>query len=94
MLTCCREDEYDEAVESLMSLGGAMLRVGGSNLLQYVSSPSSTAGPVGVNKIGVAATEDEDDPLSEEEKLHRLQVFTLSLKDYRISSKLSPRLLR
>merc|ERR1712013_662804 len=50
-----------------------MLRVGGSNLLKYVSSPSSIAGPVGVNKIGVAATE-EDSTLSEEEKLHRLQV--------------------
>ena len=70
----CREDEYDEAVESLMSLGGAMLRVGGSNLLQYFSSPSSPSipGTVGVNKIGVAATEDTS--LSQEEILHRLQV--------------------
>ena len=77
IFTCCRKDEYDEAVESLMSLGGAMLRVGGSNLLQYISSPSPIAGPV--DRIGVAATE-EDTALSEEEKLHRLQVLTQSGK--------------
>ena len=82
-MSCYRKDEYDEAVESLMSLGGAMLRVGGSNLLQYVSSPSSIAGPVGVNKIGVAATE-EDITLSEEEKLHRLQVSRISEENYKI----------
>ena len=92
-MSCYRKDEYDEAVESLMSLGGAMLRVGGSNLLQYVSSPSSIAGPVGVNKIGVAATE-EDTTLSEEEKLHRLQVSRISEENYKISSQLSLRLLR
>ena len=79
IFTCCRKGEYDEAVESLMSLGGAMLRVGGSNLLQYISSPSPIAGPVEVDRIGVAATE-EDTALSEEEKLHRLQVLTQSGK--------------
>ena len=79
IFTCCRGDEYDEAVESLMSLGGAMLRVGGSNLLQYISSHSPIAGPVEVDRIGVGATE-EDTALSEEEKLHRLQVLTQSGK--------------
>ena len=75
LILFCRGDEYDEAVESLMSLGGAMLRVGGSNLLQYFSSPSPTSipGTAGVNKIGVAAT--EDTTLSQEEILHRLQVI-------------------
>ena len=73
-----------------MSLGGAMLRVGGSNLLQYISSPFSIAGPVGVDRIGVAATE-EDDNLSEEEKLHRLQVTMISEEMYKISPKLCQR---
>ena len=88
LILFCRGDEYDEAVESLMSLGGAMLRVGGSNLLQYFSPTSPTSipgtvgvnkigvaipGTVGVNKIGVAATEDTS--LSQEEILHRLQVI-------------------
>ena len=56
-----------------------MLRVGGSNLLQFFSSSSPIAGPVEVDRIGVAATE-EDTALSEEEKLHRLQVLTQARK--------------
>ena len=70
-----RGDEYDEAVQSMMSLGAAMLRVGGSNLLDYFSSPSSTSssGPVAVNKLGVAA-DTWDTALSQEEILHRKQV--------------------
>ena len=71
----CRGDEYEEAVQSVMSLGAAMLRVGGTNLLDYFSSPSSTSssGPVAVNKLGVAANTWDTD-LSEEEILHRKQV--------------------
>ena len=67
-----RGDEYDEAVQSMMSLGAAMLRVGGTNLLDYFASPSSS-GPVAVNKLGVAA-DTWDTALSQEEILHRKQV--------------------
>jgi len=68
-----RGDEYEEAVQSLMSFGSAMLRVGGTNLLDYFSSPSSSSGPVAVNKLGVAA-DTGDNSLSQEEILHRIQV--------------------
>eukprot|EP00090_Calanus_glacialis_P013422 TRINITY_DN22080_c0_g1_i5.p1 TRINITY_DN22080_c0_g1~~TRINITY_DN22080_c0_g1_i5.p1 ORF type:complete len:605 (+),score=162.47 TRINITY_DN22080_c0_g1_i5:66-1880(+) len=70
-----RGDEYEEAVQSLMSLGAAMLRVGGSNLLDYFASPSPTSptGPISVNKLGVAA-DTEDTGLSQDEILHRIQV--------------------
>ena len=50
-----------------------MLRVGGTNLLDYFSSPSSSSGPVAVNKLGVAA-DTGDNSLSQEEILHRIQV--------------------
>ena len=70
-----RGDEYEEAVQSLMSLGAAMLRVGGSNMLDYFasSSPTSPTGPISVNKLGVAA-DTEDTGLSQDEILHRIQV--------------------
>ena len=58
----------------MMSLGAAMLRVGGTNLLDYFSSPSSTSsGPVAVDKLGVAAGTG-DTALAQEEILHRKQV--------------------
>ena len=68
----CRGDEYEEAVQSLMFLGAAMLRVGGSNLLDYFASSSHTSStaPISVNKLGVAA----DTGLSQDEILHRIQV--------------------
>ena len=60
-----------------MSLGGAMLRVGGENLLQYFSSPapSAVSAPLEVDRIGAAAS--EDTTLSEEEILHRLKVRSI-----------------
>ena len=60
-----------------MSMGAAMLKVGGYNLLDYLSSPSSSSssgsGPVAVNKLGIAADTGDTD-LSQEEILHRIQV--------------------
>ena len=64
----------------MMSLGTAMLKVGGSNLLDFISSPSSSSSPssqssvpVAVNKLGIAADTGDTD-LSQEEILHRIQV--------------------
>jgi hypothetical protein len=80
VLTNCSElfsrgDAYEEAVQSLMSMGAAMLRVGGSNLLDYFasSSPTSQTGSISVNKLGVAA-DTGDAALSQDEILHRIQV--------------------
>ena len=56
-----------------------MLRVGGSNLLDYfASSPHiSPAGPVYVNKLGVAADTGVTG-LSQDEILHRIQVTVVA----------------
>ena len=72
-----RNDEYEEAVEAVMSLGTAMFKVGSSYLADQFDSSSSLSTPLpmsGVNKIGVAAGDDVPE-LSEDERLHRLQVM-------------------
>ena len=57
-----------------MSLGSAMLRVGGSNLLDFISlSPTAIPSFSSVNKIGLAA-EAGNSNLSPEEILHRKEV--------------------
>ena len=60
-----------------MSLGTAMFKVGSSYLADQFDSSSSLSTPLpmsGVNKIGVAAGDDVPE-LSEDERLHRLQVM-------------------
>ena len=70
----CGGNEYEEAVQSLISLGATLLRIGGSNLQDYFasSSPTSSTGPVSVNKLGVAA-DTWDSGLSQDEILHMIQ---------------------
>ena len=60
-----------------MSLGTAMFKVGSSYLTDQFDSSSTLSTPLPmsvVNKIGVAA-EDDVSELSEDERLHRLQVM-------------------
>ena len=63
-----RNDNFEQAVGTMMSLGATVLKVGVTKMLE-TSSSSST--PSGVNKIGEAASTSQ---LTPEEQLHQQQV--------------------
>jgi len=66
--TVDRNDNYDEAIGTMMSLGATVLKVGVTKMLETSSPSSSTSG---VNKLGVAASTAQ---LTPEELLQQQQV--------------------
>ena len=65
---CHRNDNFEQAVGTMMSLGATVLKVGVTKMLE---TSSTSATPSGVNKVGVAASTSH---LTTAEKLHQQQV--------------------
>ena len=59
IILCSRNDEYDEAVGSLMTLGGSALRFGANWMIDYFSTSSNDNTFSTVNKLGVAANQED-----------------------------------